>query len=598
MSDTGKIIIQPESNDFLTGLKEIPLKSWQKLKLDFWNTIQLFKKDLSKYSDQQLDVLAKYLDIPNYEKLDRSDLESAIARSQADISNTSNLKVKITTDNVVNNIETDIPDSCLKGYEIKNILGSGGYGTVYLGKKLNDDKIYAIKFVNLKPKIDRKNNKYKWDNKYQNNIRKFNDEATLTKLFSDNKIGVKFYGHWVCDSVQIGIMVTEKWDSSIYPLFKKAYIEEINELKLKLQTDKSIKQDEKNKIENRINILQNYIDSLVFHICNLEPHIIKKLRYQIEKIHDLGYIHYDITPANILIKKDSFGNIIDIALTDFGLTRKKTDILNVDPLQHYNFHKSNNPEFYQQVSFDMIQKNPILYDYSFLYYLESCNPGVTPGNYPGITLLFKNKGIPEKPLKLKKKLITPKPVSLVTIPIVKDDSKELQEELNKTFKELESQELLANKEKIIEPIDPTNNDKIIITDVNKQIGQVLGEEILKPSLYELNPDFREYLLLDHLSSFVVDNQVYKSISEYNKKMFDKFTKQQSIGNKTLTQIFNKGLFAAYTQDLTRRKVLLNTLDAQLYYLANDKLIRQTNLENIRKCIRSNLTFSQFFKKIY
>lgn len=594
MTTTGEIINQP---DFLTGLGQIPIKSWQKLKLDFWNTIQLFKQDLGKYSDQQLDVLAKYLDIPNYENLSRADLESTIARSQADISQTANLKVKITTNDIENNIETEVPDSCLKGYEINNILGSGGYGSVYIGKKLNDNNIYAIKFVNLKPSFDRKQNPKKWELDYTHNKNTFKAESDLTKLFSDNKIGVQFYGSWICDSVQIGIIVTEKWDSSIYPLFKKAYIDEINTLKLKLETEpKKLNKDEKNKIQNRINILQNYVNSLVYDICNLSQDIITKLRYQIKKIHELGYIHYDITPANILIKKDSQGKVIDIALTDFGLTRKKTDILNVDPKQHYKFHFNNNPEFYQQVSFDLVQKYPILYDYSFLYYLESCNPGVTPGKYPHVTLIFNNRGLPEKPIKLKKKLITPKPLAILPVPSKKDSPSELQEELNKAFKELESPDL-PTREKIIEPIDPTNNDKIIITDIKKPIGQFLGEEILKPNLYELDPDFRQYLLLDHLSTFVVDNQVYKSISEYNKKMFDKFTKEKQIGNKTLTQLFNKGLFAAYTQDLTRRKILLNTLDAQLYYLANDKLIRQTNLENIRKCIKSNLTYSQFFKKI-
>ena len=326
------------------------------------------------------------------------------------------------------------------------------------------------------------------------------------------------------------------------------------------------------------------------------------MRNQIKKIHELGYIHYDITPANILIKKDSQGKIIDIALTDFGLTRKKTDILNVDQKQHYNFHKNNNPEFYEQVSFDLIQKYPILYDYSFLYYLESCNPNIIPGKYPHVTLIFKNKGISEKPPKLNKKLVSTKTIAVLPVPIIKssekNDSSELQDELNKAFKDLESEKLVVpNKEIIIEPIDPTNNDKIIITDIKKPIGQFLGEEISKPSLYELDSDFRQYLLLDHLSTFVVDNQVYKSIAEYNKKMFDNFTKQKQVTNKTLNQLFNKGLFAAYTQDLTRRKILLNTLDSQLYYLANDKLIRQTNLENIRKCIKSNLTYSQFFKKI-
>jgi hypothetical protein len=205
--NTGK-----EPQDFFSELKQIPLKSWNKLKLDFWNTIQMFKQDLTKYSDQQLNVLAKYLDIPNYENLSRPDLESAIARSQADISATANLKVKITTDNIKDNIETDIPDTCLKGYDIKNLLGSGGYGSVYYGKKLNDSENYAIKFINLKPTFDRKLDTKDWDQQLLNNKNTFILESNLTKLFSDNNIGPKFYGSWICDPVYIGIIITQKFD--------------------------------------------------------------------------------------------------------------------------------------------------------------------------------------------------------------------------------------------------------------------------------------------------------------------------------------------------------------------------------------------------
>jgi serine/threonine protein kinase len=297
------------------------------------NNLDNFFKDLSKYSDKDLYQMAKILNIDNPNIYNRKLLKLKIATIQFNKYSNSNLDINIPQRGTVT-----ITETCMQGYEIKNLLGKGTYGSVHLAinpKNINPNKKYAIKFQNLY--VDK--NKFPDPITYQklkNFLRQdFLDEVNISELFSKYSIGPIIYHAWICEDIDIGVTVTEFWDKAA---------NDINEL------------------------------------CNLNPELVKKLRNQIIKIHNLDYIHYDIKPANILIKKDYLGNIIDITLTDFGLSLKRPKVQ--DSLVFYNYHKNIAPNFYKNITLQMVKKNPIIFDYGVLYEIEKCNPNVTLGFYP------------------------------------------------------------------------------------------------------------------------------------------------------------------------------------------------------------------------
>lgn len=294
------------------------------------NTFDKLSKDLSNYSDKDLSSIAKYMNINTNNN--RKILKLKIATIQFNKYYNSNLNI-----NVPDRGSVTISEDCLQGYEIEKLLGSGTYGAVHLAKKLydiNPKKKYAVKFQNLY--IDKSYYKnpiqYEKDKKKMEN--EFIEESNIASLFLKNSIGPKLYQVWICSDIEIGVTVTELWDSAL-------------------------KKEE---------------------LCNLSPLLVKKIRDQILKIHDLGYIHYDIKPDNILVKKDWTGKIIDITLADFGLAAKST--IKQDSLVFYNYHKQYAPDFYKKITLEMTKINPYLFDYGLLYQMEKCNPNVVLGPYP------------------------------------------------------------------------------------------------------------------------------------------------------------------------------------------------------------------------
>ena len=226
--------------------------------------------------------------------------------------------------------------TCFKHYHLKELIGSGTCGLVYTAINTLNLNYYAIKLQNLylhkKDFINIDNYNIAKNNIYQ----EFHTEANITKLFDSYGIGPKFYDSWTNNELEIGIIVTELWDTT----------------------------------------LEDY------NLSILPEKIISKLRYQIESIHNIGYIHYDIKKQNILINLNNNDEIIDITITDYGLTEKIDTKPRVSFKIFYDYHYKYTPSFYSQLTISDIEKNPILIDYGLLYEIELCNKNVQIGNYP------------------------------------------------------------------------------------------------------------------------------------------------------------------------------------------------------------------------
>lgn len=223
-----------------------------------------------------------------------------------------------------------------KHYHLKELIGSGTCGLVYSAINTLNSKFYAIKlqnlYVNKADFINIDNYNIVRHNIYQ----EFDTEVNITKLFNSYNIGPKFYDTWINNDLEIGIIVTELWDSNL-----------------------------------------EYYDLSI-----LSENIIKKLRSQIELIHNIGYIHYDIKKQNILINFNDDNEIIDITITDYGLTEKINENPRVSFKIFYDYHYKYAPSFYSQLTVSDIEKIPILVDYGLLYEIELCNKNVQIGKYP------------------------------------------------------------------------------------------------------------------------------------------------------------------------------------------------------------------------
>lgn len=295
------------------------------------NNLLNITKDLENYSDYDLKLIANYLNINN--KLPIKELKLLIAKNQLFNIKYSNLEYQV---NIPERGIIKINESCLKGIEIKDFLGNGTTASVYkiIDKNLDKTIDYVVKLINLDAsKDDYNSNNYKEiiKEKYIN----FNKEAEISLLFSSFNIGPKIYKYWICNDINIGVIITEKWDTTLRE-FTDGY-----------------------EYKKRVSILCNKL-------------LVDKLNNQINEIHKLGYIHYDIKPENILIKLDNKNEIIDITITDFGLTKsieyKDAEFIKV----LYNYHKRKYPDFFKKISINDLEKNPLLIDFGYIYELENC----------------------------------------------------------------------------------------------------------------------------------------------------------------------------------------------------------------------------------
>lgn len=154
-----------------------------------------------------------------------------------------------------------VATACLKGYEIKKMLGKGTFGVVHEACEMEDQCDYTFKMLDLLG-IESTEEDY---------IKEVN---TMEMLSNGYDIGPKFFKSWVCDDV--AFIVTEKWDSS-----------------------------------------------LPVNVC-VPANLIEKLINQIGQLHALGLVHGDILEKNVLVKMQK-NKITDITLTDFGSIQTAKD---------------------------------------------------------------------------------------------------------------------------------------------------------------------------------------------------------------------------------------------------------------------------------
>jgi len=50
--------------------------------------------------------------------------------------------------------------------------------------------------------------------------------------------------------------------------------------------------------------------------------LVRRLEAQIAKMHALGWMHSDVLPKNVLVRRDALRRIVDVTLADFGLSRR------------------------------------------------------------------------------------------------------------------------------------------------------------------------------------------------------------------------------------------------------------------------------------
>lgn len=208
---------------------------------------------------------------------------------------------------------------CLHGYQLQKYIAEGTYGVVYKTCAIDGNCNYVIKIQ-------------KFDSKDSDNINDWHKEVKLTKLLNEHNIGAKIAGSWLCDKE--GFIVSELWDGD----------------------------------------LKNY---------ECPPrNLVRKLKTEIETLHGLGYVHGDILPKNILVKRDQRGRIIDATLSDFGTVDtpqnwKKSEKefgwietfydYHINDSHPFNFHYYKN----NRISLSNVIDNPSHLDMDLIYYFEN-----------------------------------------------------------------------------------------------------------------------------------------------------------------------------------------------------------------------------------
>lgn len=151
-------------------------------------------------------------------------------------------------------------------------------------------------------------------------LEEFIDEATLYLFFHDNNIGPYVSDTWyIYDPIlksYKGYIATDKMDCDLMSLMEGT-------------TD------------------YNYVLKKDIYVSK---NAIKELKHEIIKTHNLGYIHSDLMPKNILVELKE--NVITrMCVTDFGLTDKRKHMVNHEWINTlYKYHKEHYPFMKQTIS--------------------------------------------------------------------------------------------------------------------------------------------------------------------------------------------------------------------------------------------------------
>jgi hypothetical protein len=223
--------------------------------------------------------------------------------------------------------------------EVLRLLKEGGYvyegtyGIVYQACDADKNCNYVIKVQTLGDESD---------------IIEWRKEVELNIKFNEYDIGPKIAAAWICNDERqkqiFGIFAAEIWDG---------------------------------------NLGAGDVDK-----CP-PTHLINKLETQIKTIHKLGYVHGDIMPKNVLIRKDKNGTITDVTITDFGTVdtpaawkrkERESNWIGIFYDYHTRFppHIDNEGHgflwpYYKSsyITLDDLRKDPKLMDNDILYYLRN-----------------------------------------------------------------------------------------------------------------------------------------------------------------------------------------------------------------------------------
>ena len=173
----------------------------------------------------------------------------------------------------------------------KNILGEGGMGVVYLGKRITEtgmESKVAIKEIKIKD---------------EEVISRARREASI-QLNNDNL--VRMYG-----------MIEVQNDDALRT--KNYYV--ISEYLEGVMLDNVIAGQLKNREGKVLPAIQEFYDSYMNDRNRVATHTVKCILSGVMALHDAGYIHRDIDPTNIMVTSDG-----KVKLIDFGIA-KKVDVM-------------------------------------------------------------------------------------------------------------------------------------------------------------------------------------------------------------------------------------------------------------------------------
>lgn len=291
ISDTNKIA-KPKSDEVLQKEYESPSKKF---------ITEVLEKELkqSPYKDKSKKTITSKQDKDFFAPSSDSTKKSI---SQEDTETFTGSKAEVTPNSKLYNGETITKsleeiqlEKLHKGYNILDVIGSGGMGTVYRAEQVKLNRIVALKVL----------------------LSRYNEGTEVRERFNREALIMATVNH---PNI---VQVYEVGNTEYSLFFSMEYVE-----------GKSLA----DHIRKGTLDLNDYM-GIMLQVCNAIIHL-----------HSKNIIHRDIKPSNILIRTDSI-----VKITDFGISRARLMSDNKDYTQVYNFIGT--PEYMAPELFQMLPAN-------------------------------------------------------------------------------------------------------------------------------------------------------------------------------------------------------------------------------------------------